>query len=188
MKLGYIQTFAELAQSRNKIVTEQELIAFQKRYYLIGTEMDEIKEYCTEHGITIVYTEDSKPKTVSRRIQSAGTYLPRPERRRIISTIASEIVHKGVVRARKRSNGRGWLCGTYTSGMRKTVERYMDRRFTDDQIEFIISHLSEDADDETEFALQDPENQELCDELSRELNALIPKIHLNRFVSDFLDD
>ena len=188
MKLGYIQTFAELAKSRNNIVSEQELMAFEKRYYLTETERDEIKEYCIEHGITIVYSEDPKQKNVSHRIRSAGTYLPKPERRMIISTIASEIVHKGAVRARKRAGGRGWLCGTYTSSVRKTIEKCIDCRFSDDQIKYIVSHLPEDTDDETEFALQDPENQELCDELSRELNALIPKIHLNRFLSDFLDD
>ena len=49
MKLGYIQTFAELTQNKN-IVSEQELMAFQNRYNLAEKEMDEIKEYCIEHG------------------------------------------------------------------------------------------------------------------------------------------
>ena len=39
MKLGYIQTFAELTQNKN-IVSEQELMAFQNRFFLTETEMD----------------------------------------------------------------------------------------------------------------------------------------------------
>ena len=91
MKLGYIQTFAELTQNKN-IVSEQELMAFQNRYNLAEKEMDEIKE-----------------------------------------------------------------------------------------------HLPENSD-EAEFALLDPEKQAQCDEMSQKLNALIPRIHLNLFLSDFMDD
>ena len=60
--------------------------------------------------------------------------------------------------------------------------------FTYDQIEFIYSHLPEEYDDETELVLQDPENHELCDEISEKLNTLIPKIYVNHYWSDFLSD
>ena len=90
--------------------------------------------------------------------------------------------------ARKRTEGRGWLCGTYTSSKRKTLEREIDRRFTDEEIEFIKAQLPDDSDDETEFALQDPERQEMCDDMSSKLNALIPRLHINHFWSDLLDD
>ena len=186
MKLGYIQTFAELTQNKN-IVSEQELMAFQNKYNLAEKEMDEIKEYCIEHDIMIFYAEDFDVKDVSHRIQTAGTYLPKTERRRIIRTIASEIVHKGVVRARKRTSGRGWLCGTYACHKMKIIERRVAYGFTDEEIEFIKSHLPENSD-EAEFALLDPEKQAQCDEMSQKLNALIPRIHLNLFLSDFMDD
>ena len=73
MKLGYIQTFAELTQNKN-IVSEQELMAFQNKYNLAEKEMDEIKEYCIEHDIMVFYAEDFDVKDVSHRIQTAGTY------------------------------------------------------------------------------------------------------------------
>ena len=51
MKMGYVEAFAKLAERKNNIVTEQELFDFQQRYRLTRTEIDEIKEYCKEHGI-----------------------------------------------------------------------------------------------------------------------------------------
>ena len=106
--------------------------------------------------------------------------LPKTERRRIIRTIASEIVHKGVVRARKRTSGRGWLCGTYACRVMETIERKMVYRFNDEEMGFIKAPLPENSD-EAEFVLQDPENQDQCDEMSQKLNALIPRIHYYLF-------
>lgn len=188
MKMGYVEAFAKLAERKNNIVTEQELFDFQQRYRLTRTEIDEIKEYCKEHGISIIYAEDPVPERVSYGILTAGTYLPKEVRSKIIRTIASLIVNKGAIRARKRTKGRGWLCGTYTSSKRKTIEREIDRRFTDKEIEFIKAHLPEDSDDETGFALQDPERQEMCDDMSSKLNALIPRLYMNHYWSDFMDD
>lgn len=186
MKIGYIETFARFSESKNNIVSEQDLMAFQDRYDLTETEMEGIKEYCICHGISIVYAEDPAEKNGSDRDQSAGTYLPTQERRRIIRTIASHIVHKGAIRARKRAKRRGWLCGTYTSNIRKIIERSVEHQFTDEEIGFIKAHLSED--DETEFALKDSEKQEMCDDLNSKLNALIPRLHMNLLLSDFMDD
>lgn len=184
MKMGYVEAFARLAERKNNIVTEQELLDFQQRYRLTRTEIEEVKEYCKEQGISIIYAEDP----VAERTLTAASYLSPTDRRRSIRTIASHIVNKGAIRARKRTKGRGWLCGTYTSSKRKTIEREIDRRFTDEEIEFIKAHLPEDSDDETEFALQDPERRGMCDEINNKLNALIPRLHINHFWSDLLDD
>lgn len=80
MKMGYVEAFAKLAERKNNIVTEQELFDFQQRYRLTRTEIDEIKEYCKEHGISIIYAEDPVPERVSYGILTAGTYLPKEVR------------------------------------------------------------------------------------------------------------
>ena len=127
-------------------------------------------------------------ETFARLAESKNNIISEQERRKIIRTIASCIVHKGAIRAKKRTKGRGWLCGTYTSAVREIIEKKMECMFTDEQIEFIKVHLPEKTDDRTEFALQDPEHQELCDEMNSKLNELIPSLHVNHYWHDLLDD
>ena len=191
MKLGLIETFSQFAARRDNSVSQDDLMVFRKRYNVYETEMDEIIQLCGEHDIKIVNTEDSVPKKATNRNCMAGMHLSEEERRKyrkMVRTIAGLIVNKGSIRARKRTEGRGWICGTYTSRIRTTIEKRLGLMFTYDQIEFIYSHLPEEYDDETELVLQDPENHELCDEISEKLNTLIPKIYVNHYWSDFLSD
>lgn len=71
MKMGYVEAFARLAERKNNIVTEQELLDFQQRYRLTRTEIEEVKEYCKEQGISIIYAEDP----VAERTLTS-TYVP----------------------------------------------------------------------------------------------------------------
>ena len=80
MKMGYVEAFAKLAERKNNIVTEQELLDFQQRYRLTRTEIEEIKEYCKERGISIIYAKDPVPESVSYGTLTAGTYLPKEVR------------------------------------------------------------------------------------------------------------
>lgn len=80
MKMGYVEAFVTLAERKNNIVTEQELLDFQQRYRLTRTEIEEIKEYCKERGISIIYAKDPVPESVSYGTLTAGTYLPKEVR------------------------------------------------------------------------------------------------------------
>lgn len=58
------------------------------------------------------------------------------------------------VRARKRVNGRRWLCGTYTSSVKRVVEQQVKRFFSSEEMKYIIDHLT-DFDKEEHFAIED---------------------------------
>ena len=77
MKLGLIETFSQFAARRNNSVSQDDLMVFRKRYNVYQTEMDEIKQFCNEHDIKIVNTEDSVPKKVSNRTCMAEKNLSR---------------------------------------------------------------------------------------------------------------
>lgn len=87
--MGYAEAFAKLVERKNNIVTEQELLDFQNRYHLTKTEIEEIKEYCKEHGISIIYAEDPVPESVSYGTLIAGTYLPKEVRSKLSGPLRS---------------------------------------------------------------------------------------------------
>ena len=191
MKLGLIETFVKYAARKNNTLTEEDLSLFEKRYNVYEAEMDEVRRYCSDHGITIVRPDGSVAEEGADKARSAERHLSEEEcrkRRRMIRTIAGFIVHKGAIKARKRVEGRGWICGTYTSSIRRTIEKVLERRFSEDEIAFIYARLPKESEEETEIVLKDPENQERCEELNRILNGLIPKIYVNHYWSDFLSD
>ena len=80
-----------------------------------------------------------------------------------------------------RKGLRGWLCGTYAGHLCSILENKVMRRFSEEELEFILSHLPETKMEAAgfHFILTDSGKQEKCDELSRRLNEMIPKVRLN---------
>lgn len=191
MERDYIGNLKVLAAINRNSVSEQNLKLLGVKYSLSDAEMHELYQYCKDNGIE-VYDEEiiasvSDDSMAAHPVRKAE-FLTEEEREyhRQVSIIAKQIMHIASVRARKRVNGRGWLCGTYTSSVRKAVESQVRRCFSQDELEFIINHLSDP--DETGFTLQDREKQEICEDLNDRLNELIPQLHINRFYSDLFDE
>lgn len=101
--------------------------------------------------------------------------------------IAKHIMHIAAVAARKRVHGRGWLCGTYTNNVRKSVEKKVMRSFDEIEIDYIIDHLPSESDEDICFHMLDDQNPEKMAYYNSELNSMIPKLMINRFYSDLFE-
>ena len=53
-------------------------------------------------------------------------------------------MHLASVKAHKRVEGKGWLCGTYTSSIRRNVESYLVSKFDESEMDYIIEHMPVD--------------------------------------------
>ena len=193
MNRDFLENLKVLAAINQNYVSEQNLKLLGEKYSLSDTEMRELNQYCKDIGIG-VYDEEKKacipddscvPQPTSKAGQMKGEGENEDNRR--VSIIARHIMHIATIRARKRVNHRGWLCGTYTSSVRRSVEQKVRRCFSSEEMKFIIDHLT-DSDEEELFAMKDQQSSEICDILNNKLNEIIPQLHINRFYSDFLDD
>lgn len=96
-------------------------------------------------------------------------------------------MHIAAAAARKRVHGRGWLCGTYTNNVCKSVEKKVMRSFDEIEIDYIIDHLSSESDEDICFHMLDDQNPEKIAYYNSELNSMIPKLMINRFYSDLFE-
>ena len=187
MKKDYIGNLRVLAKLHQQTVSEQNLQILRVKYGLTDDEYAEMTSYCSEHGIRIY---DEKEDAVFDRPPIIIRKKPLTEEQKqfniMAKMVSDRIMAIATKRARERAQGQGWLCGTYTSSVGKTMNRWVRMSFTADELRFITDHLvpvtSEGAREC--FALHDPEAQALCDEMNVRLNEVIPALHVNMFFAE----
>lgn len=151
-----------------------------------------MREYCKQHSI-LIYNEEEHADSIDR----ANTLKQRNENITLTETeksklkkarhITRHIMHLAATRARKRVKGQGWLCGTYTSGVRKYVERYVMRTFNEDEMDYIIGHLPTENEEDTCFLMVDVSEPQRIMYYNDMLNSVIPRLHINHFYSDIFE-
>ena len=147
-----------------------------------------MKEYCNLHGI-IIYNEEEKVDSddVIKGVKQRGSKnLSEEEKIRLnkVKIITKHIMCLASVKARKIVQGRGWLCGTYTSNVRKTIERHVMRKFDELEMNYIIEHLPVENDEDTCFMMKDADDPQRIIHYNDELNRMIARLYINRFYKD----
>lgn len=187
MKNDYIGNLRVLAEVHHQTVSEQNLQILRVKYGLTDEAYAEMTSYCSAHGIRIY---DEKEDAVFDRPPIILRKKPLTEEQKQINAMAKMVSDRimaiAAARALKRVQHQGWLCGTYTASVKKSMNLRVRRHFTADELRFITDHLapvtSEGARER--FALNDPEAQALCDEMNARLNEMIPALHVNMFFSE----
>ena len=193
MERDYIGNLKVLAAINRNTISEQNLKLLEIKYSLSDSEMHNLVQYCKDQGIEI-YDEEKRNNNADDE-----SHIPSVKKKKTITTeelehnkmassIAERIMHIAAIKALKRVNGRGWLCGTYTNSVRRTVERQVKRWFSLEESKFIIDHLPDENDEDEIFTLVDQDRKEMCEALSKKLNEIIPRLHVNLFYTDFFDD
>ena len=193
MERDYIGNLKVLAAINRNTISEQNLKLLEIKYSLSDSEMHNLVQYCKDQGIEI-YDEEKRNNNADDE-----SHIPSVKKKKTITTeelehnkmassIAKRIMHIAAIKALKRVNGRGWLCGTYTNSVRRTVERQVKRCFSLEESKFIIDHLPDENDEDEIFTLVDEDRKEMCEALSKKLNEIIPRLHVNLFYTDFFDD
>ena len=193
MERDYIGNLKVLAAINRNTISEQNLKLLEIKYSLSDSEMHNLVQYCKDQGIEI-YDEEKRNNNADDE-----SHIPSVKKKKTITTeelehnkmassIAKRIMHIAAIKALKRVNGRGWLCGTYTNSVRRTVERQVNRCFSLEESKFIIDHLPDENDEDEIFTLVDQDRKEMCEALSKKLNEIIPRLHVNLFYTDLFDD
>ena len=193
MERDYVGNLKVLAAINRNTISEQNLKLLEIKYSLSDSEMHNLVQYCKDQGIEI-YDEEKRNNNADDE-----SHIPSVKKKKTITTeelehnkmassIAERIMHIAAIKARKRVNGRGWLCGTYTSSVRRTVERQVKRCFSLEESKFIIDHLPDENDEDEIFTLVDQDRKEMCEALSKKLNEIIPRLNVNLFYTDLFDD
>ena len=123
-----------LASTNNNSVSEQNLKLLVVKYNLSDEELQKLNQYCKDNGIIVFDEEEMACESNNRSADhSTRKYDQKDTERetnRQVSIIANRIMRIASVSARKRVNGRGWLCGTYTSSVKRVVEQQVKRFFS----------------------------------------------------------
>lgn len=185
MEKDYIGNLRVIAGVGGNKVSQQNLLILMEKYQLTEGEMKAMKEYCDRHRIFIYNEEDTvdsddEIKVVQQRARKTVS-AEEKNRRNKAEIIARHIMHFASVKAHKRLEGRGWLCGTYTSSIRRNVESYLVSRFDESEMNYIIEHMAVDNKEDTCFLMLDSADPQKAVHYSDELNSLIPVLHINRF-------
>ena len=183
MQRDYIGHLRALIGVTGYSVSQQNLDILRIKYELTDTEADEMRQYCIEHNV-VIYDElekhknsesSEKPEQIKRRHSRTLTEEEK-EYRKLIGKVSTCIVNLGMNRTRNSTKDMIGFCGTYTSSIREGIAKRVQRVFSADQLRFIVAHLPENLEDDEFFSLKDPLEQELCNELSQEMNSLIPRV------------
>lgn len=193
MESEYIRNLCAIIGARsNATVDDETMEILRNKYNLTDNEWKNMIEYCNEHQISINHMEK---ETVDDSVQvskepDAKQDMTAEERELdgYVETITGRIMHIAVVRAKKRVNGKGWICGTYTKSVANLVKRKVKYNFSINQLRFIVDHLPDESDIEERFSLQDPENVYECNVLNDTLNMLIPRLIIHLFYSEIFKD
>ena len=197
MDTSYIGNLRALAGVHYGYISEQTINLLCLKHNLSKNEMNEMILYCRNHGITIYDEEKEDPlseniNTTAPQKVVAPLTEEQKQLNRMADKVSRSIMHIASVKAIRRVGGplQGWLCGTYTSSVTKSLAERVKHVFTREQLQFLIDHLpsARDEDKVESFSLTDADRQDLCDELSAKLNNLIPTLHVNRMVSDLFDE
>ncbi len=192
MEKDYVENLKAVAGVGGNKISEKNLVLLKEKYNLTEEGMKEMKAYCNTHRILIYdeiakgeFAEDMNDVKPSRRKS-----VPIEERNRLKKSrvITKRIMHLASVSARKRVEGRGWLCGTYTSSVRRSTERFVMRKFVESEMDYIIEHFPPENDEDICFQMMDDENPEKITYYNSELNSMIPRLIINRFYSDLFEE
>lgn len=190
MNIDCMKNLRVLVAINQNSVSEQNLKLLGVKYNLSDAELQELSQYCKDNGID-VYDEEKKvcvsdnSNACSIRKTDSMTEEEK-ENGKQVSIIAKRIMHVAVVRARKRVNGLGWLCGTYTSSVKRLVEKQIRKCFSNEELNYIVERLTDS--DEDIIITKDQQSPEKSEELNDKLNDLIPRLHINRFYTDLFAD
>lgn len=189
MESEYIRNLCAIIGARsNATVNDQVLEILRNKYNLTDNEWKTMIEYCNEHQISINHmgkeTVDDSVQVSEEPDAKQDVTAEERELDRYVETITGRIMHIAAVRAKKRVNGKGWICGTYTKSVANLVKRKVKYNFSINQLRFIVDHLPDESDIEERFSLQDPENVYECIVLNDALNMLIPRLITHRFYSE----
>ena len=195
MERDYIGNLKVLAAINRNTVSEQNLKLLEIKYNLSDSEMHTLVQYCKDQGIEI-YDEEKKAYISNKgnKENSADCHIIKndsiteeeKDNQKLASIIAKRIMHMAAIKARKRVNGRGWLCGTYARSKRRLVEFKIRSLFSEEELKYIVDHLK-DSEEEL-FAMEDQQDPGMCKMLNDKLNELIPRLHINHYYSDLFDD
>lgn len=191
MNKNYIENLEVIARVGGNNISQQNLLILMKKYHMTDGELVELKEYCKLHGIMIFDENDNMnsddgikaaKQQVSRTVSTEDRI--RLEKAKIIS---KHIMHIATVSAHKRVQERGWLCGTYASGVRRRLESYVLKKYSESEMDYIMKHLPEKNDEDICFNMRDVDNPQRIMRFNKELNEMIPSLHINRFFSDVFE-
>lgn len=192
-KLEYIENLRAIAGVSGNIVTFSDLSILRVKYKLTEKGWDNMIGYCDEHGIRICELNEKKYNNNDDEDELLVEFDEEPsderkEREDLADIITERIMHCAFVRAEKRVNGRGRICGTYMRSVASTVNRKVKYLFGADDMKYIISHLPEKTEDEEAFDLQTEELKEdyKRSHLNKILNSLIPRLLIHRYYQDIL--
>lgn len=189
MKKDYMENLRVVARAGGNKISQQNLFLLKEKYHLADEKMEEMKEYCKMNRILIYDEEENNDSAeeIQPVKRCTGNKVPTEEERiqlKKAKLITKHIMHLAAVSARKRVQGRGWLCGTYTNNVQKSVERYVMRKFDESEMDYIIEHLPEENDEDICFRMVDADNPQMVIYYNDQLNSMIPKLHINRSYSD----
>ena len=190
MNTDCMENLRVLAGCNFNSVSEQDLRLLGEKYCLSDEELQELKQYCAEHGID-VYDE------VELAGVSDDEYADSPieemyrmtdeekEGRKLASALLKRILQLSEEKSRK--NRKVKMCGTYLTHLIESMERLVMRGFSNEQLKYVIAHLTY-SDENGFFVRADQQDPEMCDKLNERLTQLISRLRINRLNSDMFDD
>lgn len=187
---NYLENLKALAGTNNYTVTNHDLALLCTKYNLSDAEAAEMLKYCMEHGI--MFSEEKEKDNSGENIEINNILVfelneEQKEHNKLACEVADTIMHIAVEKALKEPETQfGWFCSRYFKTIRKSVTEKVRRKFSIEQLYFIIEQMSECTEEEF-FKLEDQQEQDLCNVINRKLNELIPNLHATRFKEYFPD-
>ena len=184
----YIENVRAIAGVGRYKISQQKLLILRHKYNLTDEAMAEMKAYCNMNRIMIYNEEEEDDSDVRIKVseQQVSKIITEEEKIRLekVDLITEHIIILATVRAEKREQRRGWLCGTYARRIQEKVNRFLLKQYSESEMDYIISHLPEEKGKDTCFHMVDAENPQKMMRYNEELNRIIPKLRLNHYYSD----
>ena len=190
MEKNYLDNLKALAGTNNYTITNHDLTLLCTKYNLSDAEAEEMLRYCEEHGIMISEEKEKYGSEDNIEINHLLVFELNEEQKehnKLACEVSDRIMHIAVDKVLKEHETQfGWFCSRYLKIIRKRVTEKVRRKFSIEQLYFIIEHMSESTEEES-FNLEDQQEQDLCNVLNRKLNELIPNLRVTRFNENFPD-
>lgn len=186
----YIKNLHAIASISGNIVSFSELTILRIKYNLTDKEWENMMGYCNEHDIQVCESKEDKsfPEDTDTLLENfeEEPSAEQNERNELAYIITERIMHLAAVRALKRVNYRGWLCGTYMSSVARPIRLKVAVILSIEEMKYVVSHLPVETEDEEFFNIHTDNLKEAdkCHTLNKTLNNLIPKLRINRYLKD----
>lgn len=110
MKKDFLEHLRIIAGVNHHSISEQHLELLKLKYDLSDIQMNELRHYCAQHSIGI-YNEATSLSDTFNKSKTKLSARPKTSEQTIrdesIGIVANRIMHVAVIKARKRTNGKG---------------------------------------------------------------------------------